>query len=423
MSNIWHRLFLCERPSMCLAAFRIAVALTVGAVILPTFVHLDDTYLSTAFKTFNPNFFPIGILEWISQSPDWVVKIFVGVFCLSWLMFLVGLFSQISCIVMVGACYYFYALNAFAMGTLTWDILLVTLFLMCITNYHGDYFSLDALRRGDENAYRKCRPYFLQRLFQLQIGFTFFYTALNKVTSEGNWLSGNPIYALMNYPHEGVVKYFILKDYLMHMPKVCYVIGVSIVVIELLMIFLLFWHRTRVSAIYLGCFFHILLILTLDVPATFFFLFPPMLLLFINPEKILEWIDSKRKVNNETRMHKIIYDGKCLFCRASIHYLKIMDLFGCLQYVDLHTIANFKDVHHGLSKEKTLEQVYLLSINGGLYGGFYAFQRMTLLLPMMYGLAPIFYFPGVGVVGSLCYRFIAKNRYLIPLPSSGIHVK
>ena len=50
--------------------------------------------------------------------------------------------------------------------------------------------------------------------------------------------------------------------------------GVSIIVIEFLMIFLLFCRKTRMSAVYAGIFFHIVLILTLDVPATFFFLFP-----------------------------------------------------------------------------------------------------------------------------------------------------
>jgi len=36
----------------------------------------------------------------------------------------------------------FYALNEFHIGTLSWDILLVTLFLMCVSPYHGIIFPL-----------------------------------------------------------------------------------------------------------------------------------------------------------------------------------------------------------------------------------------------------------------------------------------
>ena len=209
---MWNRLFLTERPSISLSAFRIVVALTVGCVILPTFVPLEDTYLSTAFKTLNTNFFPVWFIDWVQASPDILVKIAVIFFCIVWFFFLIGLLSQISCIAVTALCYYFYALNDFAMATLSWDILLVTLFLMCLTPYHGDYFSLDCLVKADESAYKKERPYFLQRLLQIQVGFTFFYTALHKVTGVGNWITDNPIYYLMHYPAPGVVKHFILKD-------------------------------------------------------------------------------------------------------------------------------------------------------------------------------------------------------------------
>src|SRR5258708_3518018 len=155
MKKIWNTLFLEERPSIGLSFFRIFVALTVGLHVIPSFFHLDDNYFSTALKTFNTDFFSVWFVAWIQKSPDALVILFVGAFYISWFFFLIGLFSQISCIVMTACCYYFYGLNSFHIGTLSWDILLVTLFLMCITPYHGDYFSLDALRRGDIEAWRR----------------------------------------------------------------------------------------------------------------------------------------------------------------------------------------------------------------------------------------------------------------------------
>src|SRR3954462_6547486 len=127
VNKMWNRLFLQERPSIGLSIFRIPVALTVGFHVIPSFFHLDDIYSSTALKTINGSFFTPGFLSLVQKSSDHAVLFFVGLFLMSWLFFLVGFYSQVSCIVMTVCCYYFYALNAFQIGTLSWDILLVTL--------------------------------------------------------------------------------------------------------------------------------------------------------------------------------------------------------------------------------------------------------------------------------------------------------
>ena len=57
-SRFWHRAFLQERSAMGLSFFRIFVALTVGLHVIPSFFHMDDNYLSTAFKELNPSSFP-----------------------------------------------------------------------------------------------------------------------------------------------------------------------------------------------------------------------------------------------------------------------------------------------------------------------------------------------------------------------------
>jgi len=413
MKKLWYRLFLEERSSISLSLFRMAVAATTGLHVGPSLCHLGDNYYGTAFKTFNYNFFTPAVIELVQQSPEWLIVGFVWIFILSCLMLFVGFLSQFSCIVMTLSCYYFYALNAFAVGTLSWDILLVTLFLMCITSYHGDYFSLDCLFRKDVNAYRIKRPYFLQRLLQLQIAFTFFYTALYKTTAQGNWLTSNPIYYLMNYPPPSVTKLFILKDYLMNKPELCYWIGIAMVIVEFSMLFLLFWRKTRMAAIYLVILFQIMLILTLDVPAIFFFLFPPQILLFINSKRIIAWIDQKRTINASVKRSQLIYDGQCQFCMNSVHKLKIMDLYNTVEYVDLHKVPNLSSIHKDLTREKAMSEFCLVEPTGSLFGGFEAIRRLALSLPMLYICVPIFYFPLMNYLGCFLYRIIAKNRYLL----------
>jgi len=400
MKNIWNTLFLEERSSIGLSFFRIFVAWTVGLHVIPSFFHLDDNYLSGAFKIFNTDFFPLWFINWVQQSPDVLVIAFVWMFYITWFCFLIGLFSQISCILMTICCYYFYALNCFHIGTLSWDILLVTLFLMCITPYHGDYFSIDALRRGELDAWRRPRPFFIQRLLQLQTASTFFFTGLYKITGEGNWITGNPIYFLMNYPVQGVTKNFMLKEWMATHPHLCYIAGLMIVTTELSMPFWLFYPKTRRAAIVLGFCWHILLVLTLDVPTIFLFLFPAQLLLFIHPQKIMDWIESKRQINAKSPRPKVIYDGSCGFCRSSIRAIEIMDLWGKLEYVPGNS---------------SLPEMRLEMPDGKTYGGFFGFRRLAWICPMLYVTIPLVYFPGSGLIGPLVYRWVARHRYLFPV--------
>ena len=413
MFKLWKRLFLEERPSISLSFFRMVVALTTGLHLIPTFFHLDDNYFATtALKTVNLSFFPSWFITWVQKSPDGLVVFFVILFCASCFFMLIGLFSQLSCIVMTLCCYYFYALNDFAIGhILTWDILMVTLFLMCISPYPGDYFSVDALRRNDPQSYKKRRPYFHQRLLQFQIAFTYFYTALYKITASGNWLTDNPFYYLMNYPSPGVTKHFLLKEFLAVHPGICYVSGIFIVGTELLLPFLLFYPRTRLSAIYLGFIFHVSLLLTLDVPSIFFFLFPPQFLLFIHPDKVIRWIEQKRLYNRQPLQSKFIFDGLCQFCVSSVKKLEVMDLFGTLRMIDYQKCDNISELHPELTKQKAHSQIHLIEPDGALFGGFSVLRRLCFMLPMLYPLIPFLYFPGMGMMGSWGYRWVAQNRY------------
>lgn len=393
-AKLWHTFFLEERPSIGLAFFRIFVAWTVGLHVIPSFFHLDDNYLSTAFKSVNPIFFTEGFLQLVQKSPDWMVVGFVGFFLLTWFFFLIGLFTQISGILLAGCCYYFYALNDFHIGTLSWDILLVTLFLMCLTPYPGDYFSIDALRKKGDSPFFRRRPFFVQRLLQLQMAQTFFYTGLYKITAEGNWLTANPLHILMNYPPEGVTKHFLLKEWLAGQPQLCYGLGIFIIVMEMCLPLLWFCPKTRRSAIAMGFLFHVLLILTLDVPAIFFFLFPAQMLLFIHPQKVADWIETIRR---RSPKFKVVYDADCGFCRASIEKLKIMDVWG-------HLVYEPGPAHLGELKLQEEQRVW---------GGFDALRRMCWLLPMLYPLLPFVYLPGAGLVGRWGYVLIANNRYLL----------
>lgn len=284
IQKIWSRLFLQERPSWGLGWFRIAVAITVGTHVIPTLLPLEDNYLQAAFKEHNPVIFPAWVLAWAARSPDALVIAGAGLFYLFWALFFLGFMTQISCILMTLCCYYFYALNSLHIGTLSWDILLVTLFLMGLTGYPGDWFSLDAWIRDRKGIQPRSRPFFIQRLLQCQLSWTFFYTALVKLYP-GNWHSENVYYYLMNNPPEGVIKPFPLREWLAGSPEICRAIGNTVIGGEFFIALALWIPKLRLAAILLGFIFHGMLLITMHVPTIFFFLFPAQFLLFVPPEK------------------------------------------------------------------------------------------------------------------------------------------
>jgi len=411
MKKLWHRLFLDERPAISLSLFRIVVAFTTWSVVFPSLVHLEELYFQGSFRTLNGNFFPIWFLELIQRSPDGLVTAFAALFHISSLMLLIGLFSHVSCIAMTLCCYYFYALNSFHVSTLTWDILMVTLVLMCVTGYHGDYFSVDCLFKKGERPWEKLRPFFVQRLLQLQLAFTFFYTALAKTVGDGNWIIDNPLYYVLNYPPPGVTKTFLLRDFIRDMPNLVYWSGIFIFVVEYLIIIFLFWRKTRVSAIYLGIFFQLLLFLTLDVPATFFFLFPAMFLLFIDPNGILKWIRQHQKFNRSAQRPVLIYDGHCGFCLKCLRILKIMDLFEFLDYRSFYDYLEKEEpLPGGLWIDQVQKRMYIVIDQEKKYGGYAVFRWICWYMPMMIPLIPVIFFPGMGILGPRLYDLVAKNR-------------
>ena len=409
----WHRAFLERRPSISLSLFRFAVALTVGAHVIPAFFHMPDNYLSTAFKVKNASFFPMWILRVVDRSADGVVWMWVALFCGSLATFVMGWHTQASSLLLTLSCDYFYALNSLHIGTLSFDILLVTLTLMCVTGAHGDFLSLDSLRRGKDRAYHRLRPFFIQRLLQLQLAWTFWYTALSKVTAGGNWLTGNPYEALMRYPAIGVVRNFPWRAWLGQHPALCHQLGLALLLFEGAIPFLWLIPRARPIGIPLGIAFQIMLWATLHVPTIFLFLFPPMMLLFIQPETLVRWIERRRAAHAERGRAVLLYDGRCGFCLSSIKRLRVLDVFGWIDPLDFHLQPDLTALSPGLTPERCRSEMVLVEPNGRLSGGFQAFQRMTRRLPLLMGLAPFVHLPGASWIGTRMYRWIATHRFLL----------
>ena len=100
---------------------------------------------------------------------------------------------------------------------------------------------------------------------------------------------------------------------------------------------------------------------------------------------------------------KIIYDGECGFCSSCIKVLQMMDWWGKLDYV---------------SGPKGMSEMRLEFPDGKVYGGFFAFRKLVWMLPVLYPMILVVYFPGSGLLGPFVYRWIAQNRYIVPVSHS-----
>ncbi len=406
------RAFLKERPSIGLSLFRPALAWTVGAHVIPSLFQLSDNYLHSGFKLKNGSFFPLSILGFVEASPDWVVRLVAILFIFSTVAFGLGYKTRLSCALMTLGCYYFYALNSLHIGTLSYDILLVTLTLVCLFNYTGDAFSLDQFRRGDVAGFWRLRPFFVQRLLQVQLTGIFWGTALAKFTVGGNWLTDNPYYALMHYPQQGVVRDFPLRSFLATQPDLCHSLGLCLIVFEFLVSLSWWFGRTRWLGIALGTAFQIMLWLTLHVPTIFLFLFPAMMLFFVPPEEWLAWIEQRRSYQASRGRAVLLYDGHCGFCKESVKRLQVLDLFGYIDLRDYHTVANLAAIHPSLSLARLESEMVLVEPDGRVSGGFDAFRRLCLRLAFLAPLAPFVHLPGAKAIGGRAYRWVATHRYL-----------
>lgn len=106
----------------------------------------------------------------------------------------------------------------------------------------------------------------------------------------------------------------------------------------------------------------------------------------------------------------VLFDGRCGFCKRSILALSMMDWLKRLQFSSYHDPDNKKRYAPDVSLE-TLNKEMHVRLKGGSYRkGFFAFRAMTWHLPALWLLAPLLYIPGISVIGSKTYTFIADHR-------------
>jgi predicted DCC family thiol-disulfide oxidoreductase YuxK len=108
----------------------------------------------------------------------------------------------------------------------------------------------------------------------------------------------------------------------------------------------------------------------------------------------------------------VLYDGLCKFCQAGMKRLLALAKPGVIEPVNFQETGAL-DRFPGISHEACMKQMYLVTPDGKVYGGFEAAVRALATRPILGRLAYAYYLPGVRFLCDCLYAAIAKHRYRI----------
>lgn len=106
----------------------------------------------------------------------------------------------------------------------------------------------------------------------------------------------------------------------------------------------------------------------------------------------------------------VLFDGQCNFCRSQINVLKRLDGKHRIEFVSLHDPL-VQERYSDLTYEQLMDQMWLVTPQGKKLGGADAVRYLTLLLPILWPVAPLMHIPGSMPIWRFLYRQVAKRRY------------
>jgi predicted DCC family thiol-disulfide oxidoreductase YuxK len=106
----------------------------------------------------------------------------------------------------------------------------------------------------------------------------------------------------------------------------------------------------------------------------------------------------------------LFYDGDCGFCTRVVRVMAALDRGHRVRWVAFQSLETLP----GSLTRADLQREAYIQRGEVLEGGFYSFRRLSQLLPPLWPLAPLLWFPGVNKVGEAIYAWVARNRMRLP---------
>ncbi|MBL8014470.1 MAG: DUF393 domain-containing protein [Candidatus Omnitrophica bacterium] len=275
----------------------------------------------------------------------------------------------------------------------------------------SDALSVDAVIRNFRNARQNKSldlpepsiTYSLPlRFIWILMGIAYFFPGFWKLWSSGNaWIFGDNMLRHMQLV-------WISFDWLPivridHWPWLCRVAGAGAIIFEISFLFMIFSRRLRYFAAAQGFLFHNFTNLLMRID---FYELQVCYAAFVNWAKFFQW--AGRKLFSQNML--VLYDGHCSFCRRTIGFLKVFDVFGRIEYIDLHSSAS-----QDYRKNLKIDQEDLMKDIHGLIGtkivrGFSVYQNIAGRVPLLWIAYPLMQIGIFHKMGEKIYGNVAAHR-------------
>lgn len=110
----------------------------------------------------------------------------------------------------------------------------------------------------------------------------------------------------------------------------------------------------------------------------------------------------------------VFYDGTCPFCVFSARKLKNLDWMNKLRILDLFTPGILEK--YNIPLEKAMKRIQVVKNGDVRKEGMEALLFISGQLPLLWIFIPFFWLSIKLGIGSKIYDWIAKNRFLFPVP-------
>jgi predicted DCC family thiol-disulfide oxidoreductase YuxK len=106
---------------------------------------------------------------------------------------------------------------------------------------------------------------------------------------------------------------------------------------------------------------------------------------------------------------RVLFDGACPRCRASMALVTAADPDQVLQPIDL-TAVDVTSLHPSLSKKACMESMHVIDRQGRVTAGFDAVRSLCGWLLLCWPFFVFAWIPGVAWAGRRVYNYLAKSR-------------
>ena len=183
-------------------------------------------------------------------------------------------------------------------------------------------------------------------------------------------------------------------------------IGYTILIFELIFVFLFVYKRFRIPLLVLGVILHLGILISLNI-------YPfglGMLIHYLLLVPLAWWSRISEILRRSVPKLVVFYDEQCLLCNRTVICLAHFDLLKRVQYLGLQEHAREHAALNNIAEATLLKDLYALDHKGQIYSGLATyiqiFRRMGYLAPVAY----LLQIPGLNHLAGLVYRRIADKR-------------